>query len=227
MGRATVIIGILYGLAAVAFMAVAAVFQGFFLVLFWPAVSFLLLSAGYLYFGPVIYGKSFEGRQNILLRLLHLPSYVFNRITWEIGRANKPDDLWNEIVPNVFLGRCLTGRAQLPANISLVVDMTAEYLEADDILTGVDYKCIPTLDGSALVSSNFAQVLDYVVDKRAVTYVHCAVGHGRAAMFVACLLIKTGVCRNVKEAEDLIKAQRPRVHLRPAHKKIIEFHCGM
>jgi len=227
MGRATIIIGTLYALAAMAFMAVAVVYQGLSLVLFWPAASFLLLSAGYLYFGPVVYGKSLDGRQNILLRLLHFPSFVFNRITWKIGRTSKPDDVWNEIVPNVFLGRRLTSRAQLPANTSLVVDLTAEYLEADDILTGVDYKCIPTLDGSALVCSNFAQVLDYVSDKRAVTYVHCAVGHGRAAMFVACLLIKTGVCRNVKEAEFLIKAHRPRVHLRPAHKKIIELHCGM
>jgi len=227
MGRATIIIGILYGLAAITFMVVAVFYQGLGLVLLWPAGSFLLLSAGYLYFGPLVYGKSADGRQNILLRLLHLPSYVFNKITWKIGRASKPDDLWNEIVPNVFLGRRLVNRAQLPANTALVVDLTAEYLEADDILTSVDYKCIPSLDGSALVCDNFAQVLDYATDKRAVTYVHCAVGHGRAAMFVACLLIKTGVCANVKEAECLIKAKRPRVHLRPSHKKIIELHCGI
>jgi len=106
-----------------------------------------------------------------------------------------------------------------------VIDLTAEYLEPDEILASIDYKCSPTLDGSALVSENFSEVLDYAVDKQAVTYIHCAVGHGRAAMFAACLLIRSGICSNADEAERLIKTKRPRVHLRPAHKKVIGLHC--
>ncbi len=225
MGRATIIIGLLYGLAGIIFTAIALFYQGYILGLLWPAVSFFTLSAGYLFLGPMVFGKMLNGRQKLWARILHLPGFLFNQITWKIGRATKPDDPWNEIVPNVFLGRKLSCKSELPASISLVVDLTAEYCEPEDILTSLDYKCVPTLDGTALVSHNFAEVLEYVADKQMVIYVHCAVGHGRAAMFVASLLIKSGICLDVEEAESLIKAKRPLTHLRPSHKKVINVHC--
>jgi len=224
MGRATIIIGLLYAMAGLAFLTMALAYKGYFLLLLWPAAGFLILSAGYLYFGPVVYFKAPDGQQKLWARIIHFPGFLFNRITWKIGRLTKPDDLWNEIVPDVFLGRKLTGKSQLPDNIALVIDLTAEYLEPEDIKTSVDYKCVPTLDGTAMISDNFAEVLDYAANKQAVTYIHCAVGHGRAAMFVACLLIRSGICSDAEEAERLIKTKRPRVHLRPAHKKVIDFH---
>jgi len=93
MGRATIVISLLYGLAGFAFLFVALLFQNFFLLLLWPAAAFLILSAGYLYFGPAVYFKTPDGQQKLWARAIHFPGYLFNRITWKIGRLTKPDDL--------------------------------------------------------------------------------------------------------------------------------------
>jgi protein-tyrosine phosphatase len=51
-------------------------------------------------------------------------------------------------------------------------------------------------------------------------YVHCRRGHGRAPTLVAAYLIKKG---NIpEEAEKLIKAQRPSIHLQPSQKQALE-----
>jgi len=43
--------------------------------------------------------------------------------------------------------------------------------------------------------------------------VHCAHGHGRSAAMLCAILIEEGKARSVKDAEALIKKQRPRVRL--------------
>ncbi len=62
-------------------------------------------------------------------------------------------------------------------------------------------------------------VLEKLVSMGKKVYAHCKNGHGRAPTLVAAYLVKHG--KSPKEAEALIKAKRPSMHLEEAQREAI------
>jgi protein-tyrosine phosphatase len=51
--------------------------------------------------------------------------------------------------------------------------------------------------------------------------VHCAHGHGRSAALLCAILLATGEASSVVDAEQILKAVRPRVRLNPRQKAAV------
>ncbi|WP_298868352.1 hypothetical protein [uncultured Gimesia sp.] len=77
-----------YLILSIAFLlTVAAVnHQGWFLLLLWPAFSFGLVAAGYLFLGPCVFGKSERGLLSPLNQFLLLPYLVYLSAIWYLLR---------------------------------------------------------------------------------------------------------------------------------------------
>lgn len=63
-------------------------------------------------------------------------------------------------------------------------------------------------------------VLEKLVSMGKKVYVHCKNGHGRAPTLVAAYLVKNG--KTPEEAEALVKAKRPSVHLEEVQREAIQ-----
>lgn len=62
-------------------------------------------------------------------------------------------------------------------------------------------------------------VLEKLVAMKKKVYVHCKNGHGRAPTLVAAYLVKNG--KSPEEAEALIKAKRPPIHLEEVQREAL------
>ncbi len=221
MGLANLIIG--FGLAACAGICASLGIArgGAALVLLWPAASMSVLAFGYLHAGPGVMGKCDDGHRRWWATVLHAPSLLVQSLVWMLGQRLRPEPAWNQIAPGIHIGRWVAGAHDLPPGIRLVVDLTAEYVEPRDIVEHCDYRSLPTLDGTSLTTARYASILAEASRCAGPVYIHCAIGHGRSAMFAAGMLIERGLAGNVEECLAIMKRHRPRVHLRSGHKRLV------
>jgi protein-tyrosine phosphatase len=131
------------------------------------------------------------------------------------------DEPWQEVARGLFFGRRVQ-HWELPARIGLVLDMTAEFVEPEEVRSGRHYLCVPTLDGAAPNVDRLALALREALAFPGNIYVHCAAGYGRSATAMAVLLVARGLARDVDHAIDLMTAARPRVRLRTTQRRIAE-----
>jgi protein-tyrosine phosphatase len=189
-------------------------------LLLWPAGSFALVSAAYLGLGPRVFGKRNDGRMNPVCVLLLLPFLALNWLVWRMQQLSG-EPCWNGVVPGLFLGR----RAQadeLPPDISLLVDLTAEFCEPRDVVARCTYFCLPTLDNHVPGESEFCAAVEKIVGWSGGVFIHCAMGHGRSAMLMVAVLLARHQAESVEQAEILVQAARPSVRLRPVQRRMLE-----
>ena len=101
---------------------------------------------------------------------------------------------------------------EIPPDVQTVVDLTCEFSEVRSVREGRRYISIPTMDGSVppnLVT--FRESVHETANLETPIYVHCAYGHGRAALMAASILIRRGVASSAEEAYALLKKARPGV----------------
>ena len=99
---------------------------GFGWLLLWPAGSFLLIGGAYAHLGPRVCGKRADGRLAWWAVLLLLPYLLMTWTVWHVIRLLSRETCCDEVAPGVWVGRRPFVR-DLPANISLIVDLTAEF----------------------------------------------------------------------------------------------------
>jgi protein-tyrosine phosphatase len=204
-------------------LAVYAAFRGgYWLWLLWPAVSLLAAGIAYLWLGPALFGKTPLGTRRWTSRVLLMPYCGANWCGWRLLRFVVKEDAWNEAAPQLYIGR----RAyvhELPPDVGLIVDLTAEFIEPVTVRTGRTYRSFPILD--AHVPHRDEDVLALVQElasSNEAVYIHCAEGHGRAAMIVALVLVAKGSAKDADAAIAHLKAVRPRIKLRPHQKAALE-----
>jgi len=190
-------------------------------LLSWPAVAFLVVASAYVLRRPLLLGKRADGTIHPIARLFFAPFALFAWASWHGYRLATSEDACNEVAPGVWLGRRPFAR-DLPATVTVVVDLTAELVADHAVRTGRTYVCLPALDASVPDTRAFELVLARLVDEPGGVFIHCAFGHGRSAMLAAALLVRRGLARDVAEAEALLRARRPRVSLKGAQRAYVE-----
>ncbi len=214
-------LGVFFLCLASLFAALMGYFGGFTWVLAWPAFSLVVVGLGYVCFGPSVLGKQGDGTLAWQLTLPLMPYLGVAELAWYAVRVLGDEAPWHEVSRGLYLGRRVE-HWELPARISVVLDMTAEFVEPMEVRTGRTYVCIPTLDGSVpSVEALLGGVLD-VARRSGSVYVHCAAGHGRSAMAMAVLMVARGVSSDVQDAVTTMRAVRPTVRLRTTQRRVAE-----
>lgn len=219
--------GGMFFLMGVLLILFAATRGGYWWWLLWPAVSLLAAGLAYLWLGPVVFGKTPEGTRRLVSRLILLPYCGANWFGWRVLRFMVKEDCWNEAAPNLYIGR----RAyvhELPPNVGVIVDLTAEFIEPITVRAGRIYRSLPILDAHTPHRDDdvLALVNELALCPDSI-YVHCAEGHGRAALIVAFLLIARGNAPDAETALSHLKSVRPRVKLRPHQRVALERWVGL
>jgi protein-tyrosine phosphatase len=187
--------------------------------LLWMALNWLWVGAAYLGLGPALLCKRSDGSIPLLVTGLLFPYLALTWFSWRL-RCLLDARGWVEVTPGLFLGRRVNAH-ELPPDISMVVDFTAEFVEPMSVRTLSRYRCLPTLDGCAPGEASFRALVDEVARESGRVYVHCAVGHGRSATFVVAVLLARGLEQSVDEAEAKLKRLRPGVRLRSSQRALV------
>lgn len=149
-------------------------------LLLWFGASFIAVGAAYGWLGAKVFGKKLDGTLTRWALSLLLPYLLLTWMLWHIQRLISQEDCWNEITPGIWLGRRVFAK-QLPPNINLIVDLTAEFLEPREVISGRAYICVPTLDASVPDDWVFQSLIKRLAAWQGNVYIHCALGNGRSA----------------------------------------------
>ena len=190
------------------------------------AVAFLGVGAAYAGVGPRAFLKRADGRLRIAGYALFWPYFVLNHASLLAYRQFTRERAFDEIVPGVFLGaRLFPGdeRALRELEIVRVLDLTCEFSEVGFLRRAVGYLCIPLLDTMPPSQAELDRGIAWLETAPADSpvYVHCAMGHGRSATFVAALLVARGLACDARAAEAHVQSMRPRAGLNPAQRQAL------
>jgi protein-tyrosine phosphatase len=181
-------------------------------LLVWPAVSFLALALAYAGLGSRVFGKRPDGTRAWWAFGLLLPYLALAWLVWHLKRLFSKEPCWNEVGPGLWLGRRALPH-ELPADVTLVVDLTAEFPAPRRLAPGRTYLCVPTLDAHVPDEKAFRDLVGHIAAWPGNVYIHCALGHGRSATVAAAVLIARGLARDPRQAEELLRLARPGVRL--------------
>jgi hypothetical protein len=181
----------------------------------WFAGACLIIAAAYALNWPGVFGKTAKAPARMLHQLLLLPYLAYTRLVWHLVRLLSSEAAWNPLIEGVRIGRRLL-RHEIPADIDLVVDLTAELPR---MASGATYLCLPILDAGVPDSATLVQTITSVSSAKRV-FIHCAQGHGRTALFATCVLIHRG--HSAQSAVDAVLAARPRARMNGVQRAFVE-----
>jgi protein-tyrosine phosphatase len=194
---------------------------GSWVLLAWSGAAFALAGVAHVAEEPRLLGKRTDGRMDTLLLLALLPYLLVTWGRWQLEWRLSRENCWDEVAPGLFVGRW-PGAGGLPAGVGLVVDMTAELPRASCVARVGEYVCLPTLDTTSPDPRRFAEVARRAAAAKAPVYVHCALGHGRAALMAAAVLLSRELAASASEAVERLRAARPRVRLAAGQYSLLE-----
>jgi protein-tyrosine phosphatase len=142
--------------------------------------------------------------------MMHLPFFFYTLGIWHIIRYISKENVCDQITESIIIGRRLLQK-ECPEEIMNYVDLTAEFTEPKPLVEGMNYIFLPILDTGIPNIDEFDKALNKVTNE--MTYIHCAQGHGRTAIFTIALLVRIGKLRNFEEAFDLLKKSRTAIDL--------------
>lgn len=173
----------------------------------WLGANLMALSLAYFMNSPTVFGKTNLGTLHLVVALLMAPLLLVIRLVWILQNAILRPPLYHEIIPNLFVGR-LCGYRSLPPDVTLMIDLTAEFPTPRSIRKSIPFFCVPTLDGCPPSKSRVQECVKLIGNDQQRVYVCCANGYGRSVTFMAALLGQLGRCRSAEEAVTLIQASR-------------------
>jgi hypothetical protein len=111
----------------------------------WPGLSLCIVGAGYLGVGPAVFGKRADGTLAWPAVLFLFPYFMLTWGAWHLIRILSREDCYNEVIPSLLIGRRpLPG--ELPDDVTLIVDLAAEFPESREVRRGRQYVSAPILD---------------------------------------------------------------------------------
>lgn len=211
----------LLAIAGFGLFASAALYGGWGWLLVWPGANFLAVAVAYLMRAPGIFGKQSSGRLRSMRVFLLFPYFLYSWMTWWLQTRLSSEPLCHEVAPGIWLGR-RASRAELPADLKLVVDLSSEFPVACGVVEDLDYLCEPTLDLTAPSKEKFPELIERLRACEVPAYIHCALGHGRSACVAAGVLLARGLAESFEEAEAKLKSVRPGVHLQRDQRRLVQ-----
>ena len=190
-------------------------------LLFWPALAFGIVAAGYLGVGARIFGKQSDGTLSPIARTILLPYLLYAWTVWQLSRLLRREACWNEIAPGLFIGRRAYAR-ELPTDVRSVIDLTAEFAEPLGVRKGRRYVCLPTLDAMVPQEERLLELVETFADLPKSVYVHCAEGHRRSGTLAAAILLRYEMANDLPDAIDLLRAARPGVRLNGPQRVLLD-----
>ena len=215
--RFAIIALLLFALAATARSAVPAI------VFAHGGAAFGLIALAYVLRRVSFFGKDPSGRIGVAPFALLWPVHAMNALTFALVRLLSRERHADEIVPGVLLGRRLAIGEDARFHASgarAVLDLTGEFIEPA-FARSTSYRCIPLLDLTAPTSDELRAGVEWLRSAPRPVYVHCALGHGRSATFVAAWLLATGAASTPDDAIAQVRARRPRIGLNPAQQAVL------
>lgn len=209
--------------AASAFLAM--LFQGEAWLLLWPSVCFLVLSFTYAFNVPQMLGKKSSGTIVWPAILFFFPYFLMTWILWHLLRCLSSEPSWNVAASGIWIGRRLL-HSELPPEIDVIVDLTAEFVESRRVRDGKRYRCLPILDASIPDMAVFRPFVDEVAKTEGSIFIHCASGHGRTGLFAAALLLARGLSASADDAIRMLRAARPAVRLNRVQKRFLQGYAA-
>lgn len=192
-------------------------------ILMWLALSFLIVAAAYGGVGSIVFGKRSDGTRSLWAMVCLFPYLVLLWVIWSVRRLVGHEPCCTQIVPGVWLGR-RPYEYELPPQTACVVDLACEFAAAKGVTTKRDYISLPTLDTLIPAETDFLTALKRASTHSGEIYVHCALGHGRSAMFVAAILLDRGIVQTPAEAVQIIQKTRPAIRLSRQQLDFLEWY---
>lgn len=212
--------GFLFLTSAFLFLLLAMRYGSYAWLLVWPAVVYAWVGLGYLAIGPRVFGKQPDGTIPVPVAVALAPFFVYLWTVWWIMRWVQSEPATHELVPDILMSRRLR-RGEIPAGVSLVVDLTCEFPATPTIRNGRTYLLFPILDAFVPRRAAMLDLIETILAHHGRTLIHCAEGHGRTGMVAAALLIRLGVVSEPMEAIKLVRLKRPGVRLRSPQIKLL------
>ena len=195
-----------YGLAGTTFGATAWFLGGVALWLAWPAVSVLLVAAGYAGLGEAVFQKDDKGRINSAVKWLLAPYLIGAWINSRAWTRSRPQPV--HITDNVWIGRFPSAFDLKQDEFAAVVDMTAELPAPRH---AVQWQTVPNLDLIVPKEGSLRAAAGQITASRrsGPVLVCCALGYSRSAQAVVTWLVKSGRCASIDDAAAMVRAAQP------------------
>ena len=206
--------------------ALAVIHRGAAWVLLWPGAAFLAVAAAYFRQSPKVFGKRPDGTMAWPPRLLFLPYLLATWALWRVHRLISRGRCCGQVAPGLWVGRRPLGH-ELPEGASLVVDMTAEFVEPRGVVSRASYRCLPTLDATAPAREPFLSLVGEIAGWPGGVYVHCANGYGRSAVVAAAVMMAKGLAADAEQAVALLVKARPKVSLSRSQRDLLMKVAGL
>jgi protein-tyrosine phosphatase len=191
-------------------------------------IAFLGISWAYLLGNPKILLKQPTGNFLWLSYLIFWPYFLLNTFTFALFCLFSKENVINEIIPNLYLGRQLWPfevSYLSTFGINATLDLTAEFNEISFIRNHHDYLCIPILDASAPTVEQLEHAVLWIKVRLAQgkkVLVHCALGHGRSAIIIVAFILQSGLVKNSNDALNFIRSKRTGLRLSSIQQRVLK-----
>ena len=212
---------VLFSVLGITCLVGAVGYEGWYWLMLWPGVSFFLVGFCYAGLGPGLFGKRADGRMHWFSLLILLPYLLLAWGTWHVRRWLVRKPALHQVRPGLYIGRRLLN-GELPPDIAVVVDLTAEFPAAREMRQRTRYIACPCLDAMIPGEERVRELVELLLEEKEPILIHCANGHGRSAMLVAAVLMGRGEFSSVEETEKFLQSIRPGVGLTGPQKKLMQ-----
>lgn len=212
--------GIAFTLLAAVMAYIAISNGGSAYLLFWPALSFLLVAIAYFGAGPRVFGKQPCGTLEPIRQILLAPFLLYLWGVWNMVRLISREAPYHQLTESVFIGRRLLS-SELPQQFDHVVDLTCEFNEPF-AMRSTGYISFPTLDTHHPSIEELRKRVEIIAKLEGTVYIHCAQGHGRTATLAIAYLLHIGHSATVNDAVRYVLERRPLAHLGRSQRQILQ-----
>lgn len=188
----------------------------------WLGLNFIILGIAHHRGNHKIFGKRANGKLSWWSWLLFFPLLLGATTVWHIIRIFSREPAQGKVTDHLAIGRRLMARERTEQYENFV-DLTSEFSEPASIRNSPSYRCFPILDGAA---PSLEELHVAVTDLgEGSTFVHCAQGHGRTALFALAYLLNKRIAVGVDDGLDMLRAARPAVRLNREQEKCIRLYA--
>ena len=129
-----------------------------------------------------------------------------------------------EVTADLVIGRRLR-KKDFTFRCENYVDLAAEFSEILAMRSQPGYRSFPVLDASAPTAEHLREAVLALPPGR--TYIHCAQGYGRTALFAVALLYERGVVKDIDEGMALLRRARPGMTLSKVQRRCLDSYWAL